>query len=129
VSIDTFANAYVECLIWQGTDVDPVERDIDPDAEPQPLEELGYTELDLSHHALEEIGNDCRDFYGEHADQWRAAGWDDEQAGHDFCLTRNGHGAGFWDRGKGAVGDELTAACKPYGEQTPYIGDDGKLYV
>lgn len=22
-----------------------------------------------------------------------------EQAGHDFWLTRNGHGAGFWDRG------------------------------
>lgn len=21
-----------------------------------------------------------------------------EQAGHDFWLTRNGHGAGFWDR-------------------------------
>jgi hypothetical protein len=23
-----------------------------------------------------------------------------EQAGHDFWLTRNGHGAGFWDRPK-----------------------------
>lgn len=22
----------------------------------------------------------------------------EEQAGHDFWLTRNGHGAGFWDR-------------------------------
>ena len=23
-----------------------------------------------------------------------------EQAGHDFWLTRNGHGTGFWDRDK-----------------------------
>lgn len=34
---------------------------------------------------------------------------------HDFVLTRNGHGAGFWDRGLGHIGDLLTEACKPYG--------------
>ena len=38
-----------------------------------------------------------------------------ELAGHDFALTRNGHGAGFWDRGLGAIGDMLTSECKPYG--------------
>jgi hypothetical protein len=38
------------------------------------------------------------------------------QAGHDFILTANGHGAGFWDRGLGARGDRLTDNCKPYGE-------------
>ena len=26
------------------------------------------------------------------------------QIGHDLWLTRNGHGAGFWDRGLGAQG-------------------------
>ena len=25
--------------------------------------------------------------------------WNAEQLGHDLWLTRNGHGAGFWDRG------------------------------
>lgn len=39
-----------------------------------------------------------------------------EQCGHDYILTRNGHGAGFWDRGYGAAGDRLTAAVKVYGE-------------
>lgn len=38
--------------------------------------------------------------------------------GHDFCLTRNGHGAGFWDRGLGHLGDYLTEACKGYGEHS-----------
>lgn len=38
------------------------------------------------------------------------------QAGHDFILTANHHGAGFWDRGLGDAGDTLTEAAHPYGE-------------
>jgi hypothetical protein len=41
---------------------------------------------------------------------------DPEQAGHDFWLTREGHGAGFWDRDLGSRGDVLTDKCKKYGE-------------
>jgi hypothetical protein len=44
-------------------------------------------------------------------------------------LTRNGHGSGFWDRGLGKVGEQLTAACGPYGSSDLYVGDDGKVYV
>ena len=33
--------------------------------------------------------------------------WSDEQIGHDFWLTRNGHGTGFWDRDL-PFKDELT---------------------
>lgn len=50
------------------------------------------------------------------------------RAGHDFWLTRNGRGAGFWDRGLGAAGDKLTEACKKFGEFNLYVGDDGKVY-
>ena len=39
-----------------------------------------------------------------------------EQHGQDFALTRNGHGAGFWDRGYGEVGQALTDAARVYGE-------------
>lgn len=53
----------------------------------------------------------------------------DEQIGHDFALTRNGHGAGFWDRGLGERGMWLTAMAKPYGSESLYVGDDGRLYV
>ena len=42
------------------------------------------------------------------------SGLSDEQIGHDFWLTRNGHGAGFWDREIGKVGDKLTNACKKF---------------
>lgn len=50
------------------------------------------------------------------------------QAGHDFWLTRNHHGVGFWDRGLGERGDRLAEACRPYGEASVYLGDNGKLY-
>lgn len=39
-----------------------------------------------------------------------------EQIGHDFLLTRDHHGAGFWDRGYGEVGYRLTAAAHVYGD-------------
>jgi hypothetical protein len=38
------------------------------------------------------------------------------QVGHDFYLTRNHHGAGFWDRGLGEMGETLTNLSHPYGE-------------
>ena len=37
------------------------------------------------------------------------------QIGHDFILTRNGRGAGFWDRGLGEIGDTLTQWAKSFG--------------
>lgn len=48
---------------------------------------------------------------------------------HDYILTRNGHGTGFWDRGLGELGDRLTEAAHNAGEWELYIGDDGKLYA
>lgn len=39
---------------------------------------------------------------------------DEEQIGHDFWLTRNHHGAGFFDRGLGEVGDKLTTIAQTF---------------
>lgn len=53
------------------------------------------------------------------------------QFGHDFWLTRNGHGAGFWDRSEidDEVGKKLTDLANSFGEASPYVGDDGKIYI
>lgn len=43
-----------------------------------------------------------------------------EQAGHDFWLTRQGHGTGFWDRPKiygTAAAERMAQACKAIGEE------------
>ena len=49
-------------------------------------------------------------------------------AGHDFWLTRNGHGAGFWDRGLNYTGEKLTDSCQAFPECNVFVGDDGSLY-
>jgi len=50
------------------------------------------------------------------------------QAGHDFWLTREGHGAGFWDGDwPEPMAKNLTALSKKFGEANIYVAD-GKVY-
>ncbi len=53
---------------------------------------------------------------------------DPEQVGHDFWLTREGHGVGFWDRGLGEVGDKLAQISDTFGSGNLELGDDELLY-
>ena len=48
--------------------------------------------------------------------------------GHDLWFTRNRHGAGFWDRGLGDIGQALTEAAHKIGETWTYKADDGLIY-
>jgi hypothetical protein len=44
-----------------------------------------------------------------------------EYAGHDFWLTRNHHGAGFWDGDwEQSAGEKLTALAESFGEFNLY---------
>jgi hypothetical protein len=109
---------YIICALWSSTD-----------DEGNPLDDL-YSADDLAPETRKTMEDDLADFVAlierEGIDRsW----WSDEQLAHDFWLTRNGHGAGFWDRGQGETGDRLTALSKPYGEQCLYVGDDGLVYV
>jgi hypothetical protein len=47
---------------------------------------------------------------------------------HDIWLTRNRHGAGFWDRGHGEADQMLTHCAHLLGERDVYRGDDGLIY-
>ena len=42
-----------------------------------------------------------------------------EKAGYDFWLTRNGHGAGFWDGDWPKYGEMFTKMAKSFGEANP----------
>lgn len=58
-----------------------------------------------------------------------------DDVAHDYVLTRNHHGTGFWDRcycGRGnddAPARRLTDAAHAEGEADLYVGDDGFLHV
>lgn len=56
-------------------------------------------------------------------------GLDLNQVAHDFWLTRNGHGAGFWDGDyEEEIGEKLTNISKEFGEVNLFVNDDGKIY-
>jgi hypothetical protein len=114
-TLDQFTEAYLICALWSSTQDDG--RPMDDD----------YGIEDIAPESIASAVEECRCFQADNASDLE--GMTAEQAGHDFWLTRNGHGAGFWDRGLGKVGARLTAACKPWGSSDVYVGDDGQVYL
>ena len=114
--MDAFTRSYLETALWSSTDDEgkPLDRD--------------YGISDFAPEALDAAIKVAADFQESNEDDLDETSGDSEQHGHDFWLTRNGHGAGFWDRGYGPVGDRLTKAAKAYGSEDIYVGDDGLLY-
>lgn len=112
--LDPFTRQYVETALWASTDDDG-----------EPLDGL-YTLDDIHPDTLAAMIADCADFqasFGEHIAS------DPGRAGHDFWLTRNRHGAGFWDGDwPETTGRFLTEMSHPYGEFNLYVGDDGLIH-
>jgi len=133
--VDTLFDGYVTCALWASTD------NAD-DTGGEPLDER-YDRDDIAQESLEAMRADCDAFIQANAHDLleyarlrpTSASYDASQgpamayAGHDFWLTRNRHGAGFWDRGLGELGDRLSEAAKVHGESTLIVGDDGKVHV
>lgn len=128
-SLDAFTRAYVECAMWIGL------------GEDEAIEAYGSIDGasldDLAPETRKRLCDDASDFLAyvaREGENMRAAVDDNAtQAGHDFWLTRNGHGAGFWDRGdlygSESMGDKLTAAAESFSSCDMYVGDDGKIYL
>ncbi len=107
---------YVTCALWSS---------MDDDGHPM---DLMYFPTDLSTDLTLKMKEDVLDFCESNAELLEESGLSDEQIGHDFWLNRNRHGAGFWDRGLGAIGTKLSDAAKVYSSVDLYVGDDGKIY-
>ncbi len=120
IDLDVFVTQYLETALWSSTQCDEAGNNCTP------LDE-DYSIDDFAVEALLQAIADCDAFREDNADDLALAG-DDSQNGHDFWLTRNRHGAGFWDRGYGEVGTRLSDAAHVWGSVDPYIGDNGKVY-
>lgn len=82
---------------------------------------------EFSEKALEQAAKDCEQFQSENRND--LANIPDDSAGHDFWLTRNRHGAGFWDRDYlEPIARRLTAASHKFGEIWAYVGDDDYIH-
>ncbi len=90
-NIQTMTDAYIEAIYFTDTgDTDQPEAGAD-------LTPLTRMQAYL----------DCRNFYWAATEELGVhpghINW--TQAGHDLWLTRNGHGAGFWDRADDVYGE------------------------
>lgn len=127
-------SAYITCALWASTGT-VSEEDLQLEAFADSGLEVGddyeldryFGESDLSDECREQMEADCTAFIAYCEAEGIELPEDDTQNGHDFWLSRNGHGAGFWDRGY-ENGDALHAAAKTFGECDLYVGDDGKIY-
>lgn len=113
IYVDEFTRWYISTALWSSTD--------DND---DPLDQK-YGIESLASETLQKMLEDCSQFQKENHELYDDPG----SAGHDFWLTRNGHGAGFWD------GDypepnatRLTEASHRFGEVHLYVGDDEKIH-
>lgn len=111
----TLVEQYLETALWSS---------IDENEEPY---DINYSIDDFSEEAIKQATKDCDDFFDLAGDL--VADIEMSDIGHDFWLTRNRHGAGFWDRGLGEIGEKLTDIAHSFGSSDVYLGDDGKLHL
>jgi len=121
--IDEFWRSYMHSALWSTNDVSD-ERGGEP-------LDANYTIDDIDSKTTDDMREDCAKFVVENEDL--LDGWPADTAGHCFWLTRNGHGAGFWDHDEGAEGSgkELSEKCgwkTKFPEVNLYVGDDGEIY-
>lgn len=120
--LDPFTRAYIECGLWTTHDDDE-------------FLDARYSLADLAPATIERAVADCAAFQTAHADDIAKAPATADgstgiaHAGHDLWLTRNGHGAGYWDGDyPKAVGERLTEAARALGGCDFYVGDDDLIY-
>ena len=125
--LDAFTTAYIEAALWSSTDNSN-------DQGGDPLDK-NYSASDIAPATLEAMKRDCADFQEKYGDLLSEIQLSDDQAGHDFWLTRNGHGCGFWDGdwdytdyGESNWGYALTNRAETFPECDLYVGDDGLIY-
>jgi hypothetical protein len=114
--MNIFLESYIETALWSSMD-ESNERGGEP-------MDKNYARRDISPEAIKRMTEDCSEFEKLIVDL------DPKHAGHNFWLTRNHRGAGFWDGGYPEdTGKRLTDAAHSFGECNLYVGDDGLIYT
>jgi hypothetical protein len=125
--LDEFVTAYLVAALWS-----------EFDDEEDPLED-NYGIEDMPPCTINRAVRHCSRFRKENADDLKASGLEDSRAGHNFWLSRNGHGSGFFDEycnrnfDRDSAEDQacqaLQEAARGFGEANLYVGDDDNLYL
>jgi hypothetical protein len=119
IDVEEVLRHYMVAALWTSTD----DNDCCLDAR--------FGTEDIHPDSVRAMGEDVQQFVLHYAPLLTQSGLDDAQIGYDLWLTRNGHGAGFWDRGiePPELGERLSDGCRDLGERYLYVGDDGRVHV
>jgi len=124
---DTMLEHYIAAALWSTNDESTP-------AGGEPLD-CNYGPEDIHPDTLAKMRDDVERFLIDHRDDiymWEGDTSPLEQAGHDFWLTRNGHGVGFWESEWTDIatdpGSRLDKTAKKFGEFDLYVGDDGMIH-
>lgn len=126
--LDAFTEAYIKAALFSTSDESN-------EAGGDPLDS-NYGVQHISAASLEVMKAECalfQEYYGdlftEENCSYRGCPVE-EYAAHDFWLTRNAHGAGFWDGDwEEPAATLLTEAARSFGECDLYVGDDGLIHT
>lgn len=121
--LTSFARQYIDSALWSSTD------NAD-ESGGRPLDD-NYSINDIAPATLARMKRDAAAFLRDNADDIGYGAKDRERAAHDFWLSRNGHGTGFWDNEDVygvAEARRLHSAAKSFGEYDLYVGDDGMIH-
>ena len=114
VDFDMFTSSYIETALWSSSDESE-----------EPLDK-NYSAKDIDPNTIKRMGNDAFEFLRQN---WELVKMNLIEAGHDFWLTRNGHGAGFWDGDwPKEAGEILTKNAHAFGGYNLFVGDDNEIY-
>ena len=123
--VDEMLDGYIACALWSSND----ESD---DSGGEPLDRH-YDESNLAPETRAAMRADVERFARDNAATivpcfgFGRCDW--SLVGHDFWLTRNGHGCGFWDGDwPEDAGEKLSKAARRFGEVNLYVGDDGQIW-
>jgi hypothetical protein len=116
-TLDQFVLSYMECALWSSTNEfgNPLDHD--------------YNYQNLTPEAMEQMIAECELF------QFLASPYLDlaftDYNGHDFWLTRNHHGSGFWDHDYyGEIASKkLTTISHSFGECDLYVTEDNHIAI
>jgi hypothetical protein len=115
---DQFLIGYLACALWSSNS---------DEADEYEFFDQKYSIYDFSDEGLTKAIEDCSKFQKENEELLNQTGRSEEENGHDFWLTRNGHGTGFWDRDNGEVGKKLTEQAKKYRELHLFVDANNKV--
>lgn len=117
---------YLIAALWSSTDEsdekggNPIDdnftiHDIEPETIREAIRDCAYFEAIAGEEVLEKAMEESGQGY--------------DHIGHNFWLTRNHHGAGFWDGDYPETGDRLTSLAEKFPEVNPFVDwEAGTVY-